>query len=85
MTGPILFIGFAQITRSFMERRWITMKIFLGIIGVILALPILLTMVGLIVVTLIGGYVTAILYWGWWIVASILLFILIVKLIRNCL
>ena len=61
------------------------MKIFLGIIGVILALPILLTMVGLIVVTLIGGYVTAILYWGWWIVASILLFILIVKLIRNCL
>ena len=85
MTGPILFIKFAQITRSFMERRWITMKIFLGIIGVILALPILLTMVGLIVVTLIGGYVTAILYWGWWIVASILLFILIVKLIRNCL
>ena len=59
------------------------MKIFLGIIGVILALPILLTIVGLIVVTLIGGYVTAILYWGWWIVASILLFILIVKLIRN--
>ena len=85
MTGPILFIEFAQITHSFMERRWITMKIFLGIIGVILALPILLTMVGLIVVTLIGGYVTAILYWGWWIVASILLFILIVKLIRNCL
>ena len=85
MTGPILFIEFAQITCSFMERRWITMKIFLGIIGVILALPILLTMVGLIVVTLIGGYVTAILYWGWWIVASILLFILIVKLIRNCL
>lgn len=59
------------------------MKIFLGIIGVILALPILLTIVGLIVVTLIGGYVTALLYWGWWIVASILLFILIVKLIRN--
>ena len=85
MTGPILFIEFAQITHSFMERRWITMKIFLGIIGVILALPILLTMVGLIVVTLIGGYVTAILYWGWWIVASVLLFILIVKLIRNCL
>ena len=85
MTGPILFIGFAQITYSFMERRWMTMKIFLGIIGVILALPILLTIVGLIVVTLIGGYVTAILYWGWWIVASILLFILIVKLIRNCL
>ena len=83
MTGPILFIGFAQITRSFMERRWMTMKIFLGIIGVILALPILLTMVGLIVVTLIGGYITALLYWGWWIVASILLFILIVKLIRN--
>ena len=85
MTGPILFIAFAQITHSFMERRWMTMKIFLGIIGVILALPILLTIVGLIVVTLIGGYVTAILYWGWWIVASILLFILIVKLIRNCL
>ena len=85
MTGPILFIAFAQITHSFMERRWMTMKIFLGIIGVILALPILLTIVGLIVVTLIGGYVTAILYWGWWIVASILLLILIVKLIRNCL
>ena len=85
MTGPILFIGLAQITHSFMERRWMTMKIFLGIIGVILALPILLTIVGLIVVTLIGGYVTALLYWGWWIVASILLFILIVKLIRNCL
>ena len=85
MAGPILFIGFAQITRSFMERRWMTMKIFLGIIGVILALPILLTIVGLIVVTLIGGYVTALLYWGWWIVVSILLFILIVKLIRNCL
>ena len=83
MTGPILFIGFAQITYSFMERRWMTMKIFLGIIGVILALPILLTIVGLIVVTLIGGYVTALLYWGWWIVASILLLILIVKLIRN--
>ena len=83
MTGPILFIEFAQITHSFMERRWMTMEIFLGIVGVILALPILLTMVGLTVVTLIGGYVTAILYWGWWIVASILLFILIVKLIRN--
>ena len=83
MTGPILFIGFAQITYSFMERRWMTMKIFLGIIGVILALPILLTIVGLIVVTIIGGYITALLYWGWWIVASILLFILIVKLIRN--
>ena len=63
-------------------RRWLTMKVFLWIIGIILALPILLTLVALIVVTLIGGYITAILYWGWWIVVSILLIILIVKLIR---
>ena len=63
-------------------RRWLTMKVFLWIIGVILALPILLTLVALIVVTVIGGYITEILYWGWWIVVSILLIILIVKLIK---
>ena len=40
------------------------MKTLLWIIGIILALPILLTIVALIVVTLIGGYITAILYWG---------------------
>lgn len=59
------------------------MKVFLWIIGILLALPILLTIVGLIVITLIGGYITAVLYWGWWIAASILLIILIVKLIKN--
>ena len=72
----------AQITRSFIGRRWLIMKTLLWIIGIILALPILLTIVALIVVTLIGGYITAILYWGWWIVASIILIILIIKIIK---
>ena len=59
------------------------MKYLLWIIGIILALPILLTIVGLIVVTLIGGYVTAILYWGWWIIAMVIAIIIIVKIFQN--
>lgn len=59
------------------------MRILWSIVGMILLLPILLTLVALAVVTLIGGYIWVVLQVAWWVVAAIVAVILAIRLIKK--
>lgn len=59
------------------------MKILGAIMGFILALPILITLVVLVCVTLVGGYVALIFHIGWWLVLAVLAIVITVKLIKK--
>ena len=59
------------------------MKYLFGFLGFIIALPILLTLVVLVVISLIGGYVATIAYFCWWIIGLILLAWVIVRVVKR--
>lgn len=59
------------------------MKFIAGILGMILAIPILLTLVVLVVVTLIGGYIGIILEIAWQLILAVLVIILLVVIIKK--
>lgn len=82
-TDPLSFS--AKKTYSFIERSDAIMKNFLTIIGIILALPILLTLVVLVVISLVGGYILAIAYYLWWVLVPIILIIIGVIVLKHIL
>lgn len=59
------------------------MKVLWSIIGIVLLLPIAVTIVALACVTLIGGYIAFVLEIAWWVVVAILAVILAIRLIKK--
>ena len=57
------------------------MQILFSIIGFILALPILVTIIALVCVTLVGGYIALVLKLAWWLVLLIIAIIVVRKLL----
>ena len=63
------------------------MENFFKVLGFLLIIPIILTIVILIVITLIGGYVAAMIYYGWKLLIGILIILtliaILIKIIRD--
>ena len=63
------------------------MENFFKVLGFLLIVPIILTIVILIVITLIGGYVVAMIYYGWKLLIGILIILtliaILIKIIRD--
>ena len=59
------------------------MRILLSIIGTVLLLPIALTLVVLVCITMVGGYVAIVLQVAWWLVLAILAIVLAIRLIKR--
>lgn len=59
------------------------LKILGGIIGLMLLIPIALTLVAIVVCTLVGGYIGVILHFAWKIVLTVVLVIILCKIIKH--
>ena len=59
------------------------METLLKILGILLLLPILITVVVLVTITLIGGYISVIVYYGWWVLLAVIGVIVLWRIINH--